>query len=424
MLRAAQFRQLQGLLQHAAATVPFYGKRLAENGINVDAPLDEEMWSRIPLLTRRDVQSAGDALLSSAVPMSHGRGDTITTSGSTGTPVTVQTTQTSQFFLRCFTLRSSIWHRFDVKRKFTAIRHNNGPGGEYPNGIEMRSWGGPFDALFVTGPSALLSIMTPVPQQIEWLQRQKPDYFLTYPSNLAALLAYCRENGIRFPKLRAVATMGEILSPYVRRACREIWGVKVLDMYTCQEVGYLALQCPEHEHHHVQSENILLEVLDENDQPCAPGETGRVVITALHNFATPLIRYANGDYAVVGEACPCGRGLPVLKRILGRMRNMMTLPTGEQLWPYFGSDKLRAAAPLRQFQLVQKSLTELEVHLVVERPFTSEDEGRVRSVITGEIGDVFNIVFIYHETIPRGPGGKYEDFRSEIAHRRARRPPD
>ena len=89
-------------------------------------------------------------------------------------------------------------------------------------------------------------------------------------------------------------------------------------MYTCQEAGYLALQCPDYPHFHVQSENVLLEVVDDVGQPCGPGEVGRVLITSLNNFATPLIRYELGDYAEVGAPCPCGRGLPVLKRIMGR----------------------------------------------------------------------------------------------------------
>jgi phenylacetate-CoA ligase len=102
----------------------------------------------------------------------------------------------------------------------------------------------------------------------------------------------------------------------------------MVDMYTCQEAGYLALQCPDHPHYHVQSENVLLEVVDDQGLPCAPGEVGRVLVTSLNNFATPLIRYEIGDYAEVGAACSCGRGLPVLKRIMGRYRNLLTLPDG------------------------------------------------------------------------------------------------
>src|SRR3546814_10844500 len=116
------------------------------------------------------------------------------------------------------------------------------------------------------------------------------------------------ERGIAFPRLREVRTLSELLPPETRRLCRDVWGLKIADLYSTQEAGYLALQCPEHEHYHVQSEAVLLEVLDEEDRPCRPGEVGRVVVTPLTNFAMPMIRYAVGDLDEVGAPCPCGRG--------------------------------------------------------------------------------------------------------------------
>jgi phenylacetate-CoA ligase len=90
-----------------------------------------------------------------------------------------------------------------------------------------------------------------------------------------------------------------------------------LTMYSANETGYLALQCPLSGHYHVQSETVLVEVLDEVGRACRPGETGAVVVTPLQNFAMPLLRYSLGDFAEVGSPCACGRHLPVLKEILG-----------------------------------------------------------------------------------------------------------
>ena len=97
----------------------------------------------------------------------------------------------------------------------------------------------------------------------------------------------------------------EVLEPGIRDAALSHWGVEVADAYSTVELGTIAHQCPANENLHVQSESILPEVLGDDGTPCLPGEVGRVVITALHNFATPLIRYELGDYAEVGEACPC-----------------------------------------------------------------------------------------------------------------------
>src|SRR3546814_12850457 len=89
-------------------------------------------------------------------------------------------------------------------------------------------------------------------------------------------------------------------------------------LYSTHEFGYLAFQCPQHDHYHVQAEAALVEVLNEAGKPCRPGEIGQVVTTPLLNFAMPMISYAVGDLAEVGPPCPGGRGLQVRKRILGR----------------------------------------------------------------------------------------------------------
>ena len=414
-LRTQQFRQLGFLLRHAAKTVPYYQRRFAEDGVNAEAPLDEESWLRIPYLTRRDIQGAGESLFSQAVPKSHGPVHTLSTSGSTGMPVTIRGTRLTQYFWLNFTLRDQLWQNFDTSRTLAAIRHSRTGRGLYPDGVRAQGWGPATDPIFATGPSAFLAITTPVHEQAEWLQRVNPDYLITYPSNLMALLVHCRDKNIKLPKLRFVETLSEVLHPDIRKACREVWGLKIVDMYSAQEVGYIALQCSDYDHYHIQSENVLVEVLDEEDRPCKPGQTGRVVLTSLHNYAMPLIRYVVGDYAVVGAPCACGRGLPVLTRIMGRVRNMLTLPNGSQLWPYFGGDKFAKVAPVSQYQIVQKSVSDLEVRVVSTRPLTAEDEGKIRDVIAAEVGPGFQVAFSYHDAIARSKGAKFEDFRSELA---------
>jgi phenylacetate-CoA ligase len=137
------------------------------------------------------------------------------------------------------------------------------------------------------------------------------------------------------------------------------------------------------------------------------------VVTPLHNFAMPLIRYAIGDYAEVGPPCACGRGLPVLARVLGRARNLLTLPTGERIGVSFLHD-LFEHAPVAQFQIVQRSRDHLEMRVVPTREFTPEDERRISQAAIDRFGHSFRITFEYLAELPYGPGGKFEDFRSEI----------
>ena len=104
----------------------------------------------------------------------------------------------------------------------------------------------------------------------------------------------------------------------------------------------------------------------------------------------------------------------MLNRILGRVRNMATLPSGDQFWPRFYSDDLAAIAPVRQAQLVQRSVHEIEVRLVVGRDLTGDEEERLRKVILEYLGHPFTLRFTYVDEIPRSASGKFEDFLSLV----------
>ena len=117
-------------------------------------------------------------------------------------------------------------------------------------------------------------------------------------------------------------------------------------------------------------------------EACAPGEVGRVVVTPLRNFAMPLLRYDISDYAELGELCPCGRGLPVLRRVVGRARHMLVAPDGQRYWPFFGATSFRRIAPLTQYQFVQTSCDAIEGRLVVERPLTQAEQEALRAHTT------------------------------------------
>jgi phenylacetate-CoA ligase len=253
-----------------------------------------------------------------------------------------------------------------------------------------------------------------VADQADWLSRCNPAYLLTHPSNALALADACERRGIALPGLREVRTLGEVCEPAVRDACRRSWGVPVTDIYTTQEAGYLALQCPGQEHYHVQSETARVEILDGEGRPCRPGEVGRVVVTPLHSFAMPLLRYEVGDFAEVGEPCPCGRGLAVIRRILGRSRNLLQLPDGRRMWPSLGLARMRGIAPVRQIQVVQRTPDRLEARLAADRALTKAEEEALGRFLCASVGHDFEIVLRYFDEIPRGASGKYEDFLSEL----------
>jgi phenylacetate-CoA ligase len=272
--------------------------------------------------------------------------------------------------------------------------------------------------VFATGSGCLLNVVATLKQQLEWLRREQPDDLLSYPSNLVALVRYAAENNETLPPLQQIRTIGEMLTVEARAFIESAWQAKVVDVYTCEEAGYLAIQCPESGEYHVQSENVLLEIVDEHGLPCPPGKVGHVLITTLHNYLTPLIRYELGDMAEFGEQCSCGRNLPVIRKIHGRKRNRLILPTGESLFPYLGEygDIQRATGvKISRFQCVQLSLEQVEIRLVAERPFTEAEQTIVAKNMQRNLGYDFEVTFQFFDEIPLGPTGKFEDFISHVA---------
>jgi phenylacetate-CoA ligase len=408
-LRNHQYGQLAALLRHARATVPFYRKRLAESGLTDEQALTPEGWLRIPLLTRQDIRQHQDDLTTTQLPSGHGPTHRNKTSGSTGQILEVLGTAVDTLMWQGLTLRDHRWHERDYSGRLVSIR--SGRYEQDPLKVsDFPSWGlkGPL-LLYPTGPMTVFYHLMPIPRQAELLEARSPNYLVIYPSNARALCQYASRRQVHLPDLRAVLTYGEPVSADVRAACRDTWGVPVQDIYCCEELGYIATQCPLYEHYHVLSETIWVEVLNEHGRPCAPGQLGRVVLTPLHSFAMPLIRYAIGDYAEVGGPCPCGRGLPVLQRIPGRERNRVVLPDGRHTWPDM-SALWAAIRDVEQIQLIQRSPHHAEARYVREQPLSPVEKHASGERIHQALGHPFRLTFTRQDTIARQPNGKYETF--------------
>ncbi len=407
-LKDAQCEQLAALVQHALDTVPHY----RQSGTNRVTPATvSAVLQALPVLKRADIQRAANQLHSTACPQAHGKVTAVQTSGSTGQPVELLSTAVTRHFFQALTLREHLWHRRNLKTKLVSIR----PDRERKlSGRTASNWGAPTAWLFDTGPSAFLHSSEPLSRQMDWLLEQQPGYLLSMPSNLKALAEGLQERNTPPHSLIGVRTYGETLQPTVREMLTQQWQVPVVDMYSSVEIGYIALQCPLHQHYHLQSEALYTEVVDDDGKPCQPGEVGRLLITPLHNFASPLLRYEIGDYVEVGEPCPCGRGLPVINRVLGRERNMITLPDGSRHWPSFPEHDWMDVAPIRQLQLAQTGLDKIEVRTVTEQPLTAEQQRQLADVFSAALGHAFTFEFTAHQSLARGRNLKFEDFVSEL----------
>jgi phenylacetate-CoA ligase len=402
-----QLLQLSLRLQHAKRQSPYFAPLLK----NIDFKNPKSVmqgFNNLPLLTRSILQDRVDDIFIKS-PANHGKTSDKSTSGSTGQPVMVRTTAVAFALRGALTLRAHWCQGLDFSEKFAAIRANITDIAGNPMKTEGKGWGG---GVFRTGETGAMSSSYPLDEQIEWLEKLDPAYLMTYPSNLNGLLLATPN---RKPKnLKAVITLGETVSPELRQAAQEIWQVPIYDRYSSEELGMIAVECQDGQYH-LMSENLIVEILDDDGRPCRPGEIGRVIATDLQNFATALIRYETKDYAEVGTPCTCGIRLPTIKRILGRVRNMVTKPDGSKMWPRLGLRDIREALPVKQFQAIQKTLCEIEIRLHVERPLTDNEKEQLRQKISSTIGEEFNLEFVYFDReLPKGSNGKFEEFMSMV----------
>lgn len=373
-----QFRQLGELLSHAIHTVPHYGPILSSAGFVPGKPVTTELWRRLPMLSRAQVQEAGAQLHARELPAGHGSVATATTSGSSGRPVTVRKTALFQFYWQCITLRDQEWQRRDLAATWMAILRDDqltDLARQAPL-RRMSNWGSPLAAVYPTGPGLFLDYRTSAPELLNIIVREQPTYLVTFPSLLRELVRESQASGLRPRNLQEVRTTGEALATELRELTVAGWSaaqetpLRVSEIYSAAETGIIAVPCREENALHVQAEGVKLEILRDDGSPCNTGEEGRVVLTPLHNFAMPLIRYEIGDRAVPGPACLCGRSLPVLTAIPGRARDMLTLPNGQRRFPYYGHNTIMQVAAIVQHQVAQTALDVVEIRLVVGRPLT------------------------------------------------------
>lgn len=379
-----QVDQVRVLLEHCARHVPYYRRLWSGAGLvpaQVQTLADFRRW---PVLSRRTYQEQFTDFIAEALPPGTSEVSRTHTSGTTGIPIEIsQTPAVGLWWFTCY-LRDLDWCGIDPRGRLAAIRPFGKPGddlGGLREGLARPTWNRQLDTLMETGPCHLMELLQEPRRQLAWLRQVDPDYLISYPSNLEFLASLAQEQGVRLPRLRLIQATAETLTAEAQARIESAFGVPVKTTYSCCEAGYLASPCPEGHGLHVHAENVLLEVLDESNQPCQPGQTGRVVLTPLHNLATPLVRYEIDDEATVGaRPCPCGRGLPLLAAVLGKRRPLFRLPDGRwknTAWLVRG---LFDAAGFRQYQIIQRAADHLVFRLVPATGWTPDQEQRIRAL--------------------------------------------
>ena len=227
-----------------------------------------------------------------------------------------------------------------------------------------------------------------------------------FPSGIDVILRALEETGQSLPSLRRMLCGGEVVDDSLRDRARKLLGLELRDNYGSTE-AFLAFQCPEGSYH-VNAEHVLVEIVDEAGCEAAPGEMGKVLVTTLENYLMPLVRYEIGDYAIAMRGrCACGRTLPLLGRVLGRETNLFRRTDGSltSSWPAVGI--LRGFPEVKCFQIEQKSIVQICVRYVADRPFVPESETLIQAKLRDALGEQTVVTFNKVAEIGRTSSGKF-----------------
>lgn len=239
------------------------------------------------------------------------------------------------------------------------------------------------------------------------LNRYRPDVIVAYTNPLHTFAQMLQERNIRPHSPRAIVVGAEKLHDFQRSLIEQVFGAPLFETYGSREFMLIGAECEHHAGLHLTSENLLVEILDDDGAPTPAGQEGNVVITDLYNYGMPFIRYLNGDRAVAGfEACACGRGLPMLKRVVGRELDIVVTPDGRRIPGEFFPHFIKDFAAVRQFQVVQETKDQLRLLVVLKGTWGDGERERMTREITRVLGQSMKFEIAPVETIPLTKAGK------------------
>ncbi len=339
--------ELKGIVKFSKQRIPWYTNSL-ESVTDVETANSlQDLLHSLPILTRRQAQDNFDGLYFKGP--NHEPSDYViqSTSGSTGKPVSVMKfapLYSAEY--DALTLTEWQLNKRDTSKVVTTFRIVETEAEDVPLGP-------PLSYIGATRVHTSRSILKrTIPELLRELHRLRPDYLFVNGVVSRQLALAQLESDFEPIKIEQFLTVSDRIDPQLRAMISDVFNARIIDRYSSEEFGYIALQCPVHDHLHVCSSSLIVEVVDDEGKACEVGVPGRVLVTSLHNFAMPLIRYDIGDIAELGEPCDTGWNWPVLNHVSGRIRDSVTTPDGEFRLVTFFDSKMLGTRKLRDYQIV------------------------------------------------------------------------
>lgn len=401
-LERTQFESLRQLLRHAFEHCPYYQATWRSLGLNpqdLKGPADFSNW---PVITRETIRENRLALRASAPGL---RLIAKSTGGSSGVPLQFDLDTDSS------DRRFAAWHR-------GYSWAGAGPGTKqfYLWGVDLRprsNWRrrkeNLHNRLYRKKICNTFDLTEQgVPDLVADMNRYRPDVIVAYTKPIYELARRIDERGIRPFQPRSIVVGAEKLHDFEREMIERVFAAPVFETYGSREFMLIGAECDRHNGMHLNMEHLFVEVLDATGRPTPAGQEGELVVTDLFNYGMPFVRYATGDRAVAGQdACSCGRGLPLLRKIAGRQLDMLRTPDGRLIPGEFFPHLIKDYRAIRRFQVVQERPDLVLLRLVADTDWNAETSRHLESLVRQTLGPMVRFEIQLVADIPLTAIGKH-----------------
>jgi phenylacetate-CoA ligase len=410
-LIALQRKWLEQVLEYANTYVPYYRDLFKKIGFHPsDFAADPACFQELPFLTKDIVRENHDHLITTE-PALQSKLSRAKTGGTTGEPLWFMRDPVSEDYLLAHLYHIMEWSGWQLGQPQGWLWGHvlTWADGEATTTIgRFKNWAvGRFRSnAFHLTPESMEEFATQ-------LENQQGSLVWSYVSTMYRFAQFVQELG-RPIKLRAVYTAAEPLYDHQRQLIEDVFDCQVFNSYSCVETGQIACECDRHDGLHIMMRNCYLEVLSDG-QPVPDGEEGEFVLTSLTNLAFPFIRYKAEDGGRKrAQSCSCGRGLPMLDVVEGRIIDFFQTRDRGKVWGAFVVPMVPTLGKIKQYQIVQKSLDLIVLRIIKEGTIDESKFAEIERACKIALGENVRVESEYVDSLPSTPTGKHRYVISEV----------
>lgn len=402
-----QKRELAALLKHHYQRSAWFRELCSDKGIEAGDLERESAFSALPIMSKDDIRRNLERMKAEPPPR---RVYSKATGGSTGQPLHFCHDEVSYEWRMAAAFRAYSWAGCEDGRKTVYI------------------WGGPMG-----DPAAAGSLKEKLHQRIQgrrvfnsfhfdeekmlqfcqFIRHYRPDGIVGYTNALCSLARFIQRRKLETFSIHGIITAAEGVDQQQRDLLESVFGGRVFQTYGSREFMSIGAECDRHNGLHIAAENLIVEIIRDG-RVAEPGEAGEIVVTDLHNYAMPFIRYRIGDMGTMkAGTCSCGRGLPMLGSVAGRQLDILRTADGREVPGEFFPHLMKEFKSVERFQVLQKSKNLIELRLQAPS-MGAESEVSMKSQIRKVFGELTEVKLCYMDEIPLTQSGKFRVTISEV----------